>query len=378
MKSKSLIISAVICATMSSTAVAETLAAPKVEASKEVPSPFAIGATLDASVLPDTWLRGEPVSSFKDGVVYVMDFWAAPPRASRSKSFYKRVPGFYQQDLMKKYADSSAIEFFTVCVSGDTDKVRLNKFLALPEYKLATHSIALDGFKGEVSKNWLRPAKVEYIPYSVVIRDSIVLWHGESDRVSNSLITAAVKPDFTLEKYQATQKKREEFYKEFATFKSKINEDYKAKVSPNILLKRLEEKEKSCADEPYLMLVINEMKFGFHVVDKDYNKAIAIYDALIDERPKDVPALKRMYKYLISTEELKPASNKVIIKCLAHLAEVTETEYATRSWAVIGEMKKADNDIQGAIEAYQKSVDISDATKRLKIIKAGGTPPLAN
>ena len=92
---------------------------------------------------------------------------------------------------------------------------------------------------------------------------------------------------------------------------------------------------------------------------------------------KDQFILKRVNKYFASTAALKPQSNEARIRCLALLSEVTDARYASACWKVIGGIKEEEGDIPAAIEAYQKSVDISDATKRLKIIKAGGTPKLA-
>lgn len=340
--------------------------------------PLTLGKKLDASVLPqkaEHWLRGEPIKTFENKQVYVIDFWMSPRVEVRPRKFYNRAPGFHHKQLRKKYAKQKQINFITVCVNSSTDKKRLNYFLSLPEFA-STHPIALDGFTNKVLKDWMHASKISEIPYSLVIHDGILIWHGESNRLSYRVLKEVSQPDFNYNNFKKKNESRKANYKNFYAFQDRIGKWHQESKSADFLHKELSEKLKIYKDLDFAVMMIHEMQYYLYAQSGENTKALAVLNTMIAKFNHDAFALERVNKNLMSSASFGKEATPLKIKCLKKLASLKEAPYARRCWELIGKLKEEENDVQGALEAYENALKFTQAHQRLEMIKQGKTPAL--
>jgi thiol-disulfide isomerase/thioredoxin len=112
----------------------------------------------------DKWVKGSPVSSFKPGEVYVVEFWATwcgPCKQS--------IP------LLTKLAKEKAGKVTVIGVSVmEQDTAKVEPYVKEMGDKM-DYNIAIDdqtsatAASGYMSKNWLEAAKAPGIPYAFVV-----------------------------------------------------------------------------------------------------------------------------------------------------------------------------------------------------------------
>ena len=152
------------------------------------------------------FVKGQPVTAFQPGRIYVVEFWATwcgPCRES--------IP--HLTELQKKY---SAVTFLGVSV-WERDPSRVAPFVASMgdkmAYRVATDSVpaGADPYKGAMSRSWLAPSGQESIPTAFLVdARGRIAWIGRPAEMSEPLARiVAGKWDFGAAKQQfrAEQKK---------------------------------------------------------------------------------------------------------------------------------------------------------------------------
>ncbi|ESX63719.1 hypothetical protein X759_33320 [Mesorhizobium sp. LSHC420B00] len=122
----------------------------------------------------ETWLRGEPLSSFEPGKVYIVEFWA-----TSCGPCVDAMPHLMQ--LQEKYRDSG-VEIIGVAASEDAptaDEARSNLDAWLTEkFSNLNFRMAFDS-TGEMKKLWMEPSFSCWIPTSFVVdRDGHIAFIG--------------------------------------------------------------------------------------------------------------------------------------------------------------------------------------------------------
>ncbi len=123
-----------------------------------------------------TWLRGQPVTHFETGKVYVLDFWAtwcggciiSFPHISEIANKYKSRVSF------------SSIDTYEAI--GDTEKkedpvVKVSKFLKTPPGRNLKLSVAVDGGSNAMWNAWIKPLRRAGLPTTYVIdQEGKIAW----------------------------------------------------------------------------------------------------------------------------------------------------------------------------------------------------------
>ncbi|HEV2899537.1 MAG TPA: TlpA disulfide reductase family protein, partial [Pseudaminobacter sp.] len=116
------------------------------------------------SIQVETWLRGEPLTSFEPGKVYIVEFWATWCRPC-----VDAMPHLIQ--LQKKYRESG-VEIIGVAASEDAptaDEARSKLDAWLTEkFSNLNFRMAFDS-TGEMIKLWMEPSFSLGIPRSFVV-----------------------------------------------------------------------------------------------------------------------------------------------------------------------------------------------------------------
>ncbi|ANW05871.1 alkyl hydroperoxide reductase [Bradyrhizobium icense] len=122
----------------------------------------------------ENWLRGQPLTSFQPGKVYIVEFWATWCRPCVAA-----MPHLVQ--LQEKYKDSG-VEVLGVAAherAGTADEARTNLDAWLTEkFSNLNYRIGFD-YTGEMNKLWMDPSSSVGIPTSFVVdRDGHIAFIG--------------------------------------------------------------------------------------------------------------------------------------------------------------------------------------------------------
>ncbi|WP_292198677.1 TlpA disulfide reductase family protein [Mesorhizobium sp.] len=126
------------------------------------------------SIQAETWLRGEPLTSFEPGKVYIVEFWA-----TWCDSCVDGMPHLMQ--LQEKYRESG-VEIVGVAASeraptADEARSTLDAWLT-EKFPHLNYRIAFDS-TGEMDKLWMEPSFSFWIPTSFVVdRDGCIAFIG--------------------------------------------------------------------------------------------------------------------------------------------------------------------------------------------------------
>ncbi len=201
------------------------------------------------SIKYSKWLKGEPVTNYKDDRLYVLEFWAtwcgpciaAMPHLSELSEKYKSSATFIGVNVWEKTGEEpyeTALPNVTRFVNSSGNRMR--------------YDIIADNNAQDMGSGWLKAAGISGIPTTFIVQKGKIVWIGHPmslDTVMGPILNGSY---------------------DMATFKTKYEEKYKAS-----------------------QLQINGMREGFAAVknavdEKNFTKALH----LIDEYIVKVPILK--------------------------------------------------------------------------------------
>lgn len=120
------------------------------------------------------WLRGQPITQFEKGKVYVVDFWAT--WCGGCIMSFPHIGG-----LAEKYKDR--VSFSSVSVYEALDNVKkepvekVKEFLATPQGQNLKFSVCVDGASNTMWNGWIKPLRRVGVPTTYVIdQEGKIAW----------------------------------------------------------------------------------------------------------------------------------------------------------------------------------------------------------
>lgn len=182
------------------------------------------------------WVKGEPVTSFDKGGVYVVEFWATwcpPCRES--------IP--HLTSLQKEYKDKN-VRIIGVSV-WERDQGAVEPFVTKMGDKM-DYSIAYDdvakgkkGNEGAMAKTWMEAAGQDGIPAAFIIKDGVIQWIGSPfsmDKPLEQIVAGKYDPKKEAQMAQARKDAASGMRKYQAALKGDKVEDA-AKIGAELLPK---------------------------------------------------------------------------------------------------------------------------------------------
>ncbi len=177
-----------------------------------------------------TWLRGQPVTQFEKGKVYVLDFWAT--WCGGCIISFPHISG-----IAEKYKDRvsfSSIDTKEDIDGGKVDAVaRVTEFLKTAWAKPLTLDIAVDGDSGAMWNNWIKPLRRGGLPTTYVIdQEGKIAWVDVNIDNLDWVLDQVLAKKWDRAKAAAVMQKRDAiddmFLSAFRSDKSQQKEIYQA------------------------------------------------------------------------------------------------------------------------------------------------------
>jgi thiol-disulfide isomerase/thioredoxin len=113
------------------------------------------------------WIKGEKITKFEPGKIYVVEFWATwcgPCRTS--------IP--HLTEMAKANKD---VTFLGVSIWEDNDGTNISKFVTEMGDKM-DYNVGYSGNKEGMAKSWMEAAGQNGIPSAFIVKDGTVQWVG--------------------------------------------------------------------------------------------------------------------------------------------------------------------------------------------------------
>ncbi len=235
-------------------------------------------ATLDIGsdappITVSKWLKGEPVSQFEEGKVYIMEFWA-----TWCGPCIANIP--HLSELQKKYPE-------VVMISTniwEEDVAGVEPFFKQLEPQIA-YRVAMDDVsknpRGEMSLAWLDSIGRSTIPTAIIVnKHKKVMWIGHPARMEN-VLKKIIADQYDLETAKADYAKQKALEAEMQT----IQMEFATKIYPLIQSKDFEGIDKAMVDltanHPTIKSSIQQLHFVLMLQGKKYDKAYAVADEVL-------------------------------------------------------------------------------------------------
>lgn len=133
------------------------------------------------------WIKGEPIKSFSDDQLYVLEFWAtwcgpckaAMPHITELQKQYKGKATFIGVDVWEKVPLSKTY---------DSSLPSVEKYVKGNDANMG-YSVIADNNEQHMGTNWLKAAGENGIPSTFIVKNNKVIWIGHP----NSLDTIMPK-----------------------------------------------------------------------------------------------------------------------------------------------------------------------------------------
>lgn len=137
------------------------------------------------------WIKGNPTGKFDTSKVYIVDLWA-----TWCKPCIAAMPHF---NAMASKFKNRGVVFIAQDVMED-DRQKVLDFLKAND-KMMGFDVAYGGGKGsDFEREWIKPAGVNAIPQTFVIKGNKLLWQTSPDMINEAVIEMLIKGDFSIEK----------------------------------------------------------------------------------------------------------------------------------------------------------------------------------
>lgn len=263
----------------------------------EVPSVLAIGDKAPALSI-NKWVKGEPVTSFQKGNVYVVEFWATWCGPCR-----KSIPHLTEIQSTFKGKGVTVIGVSSGETNGLAD---VEPFVKKMGDKMV-YTVAFDE-QGQTSKAWMEASGQEGIPTSFIVnQEGRIAWIGHPMAGLDEVLAKVVDKSFDLDKAAADAKKASAAAaaeaKRMAEIESKLRPlmgEVRQNMQSGDYAKVVESLDKVIAIDPVLLARHGYSKFNIMLVKlKDYDGAYKYGSELVSGPAKDNAEVLNAVSWLI-------------------------------------------------------------------------------
>lgn len=292
------------------------------------------------------WVKGEPVTAFASGQVYVVEFWATwcPPCR-------KSIP--HLSGLQAKYGDDVAIVGVSV---WEEDPAAVEPFVEKMGDKMA-YRVAKDvveGDEGHMAKSWMQAAGQDGIPTAFIIdRKGRIAWIGHPMEMDEPL-ERVVAGEWDVESALARAEEDAKLREAVASIEEAVKDKRWAAV--------VEQADAFIESDPQMESWIGFYRFLALIRMSKFDDAYGYGKAYLAGAGKDnVQALNSMAWMVVdpSRDRLEVRDLDFALAAAQRANELTEAsepsilDTLARVWFEKGEVKKA-------IELQQKAVELAD------------------
>ena len=204
------------------------------------------------------WLKGEPVTSFKDDQLYILEFWATwctPCKAA--------MP--HLTELQKKYegkVNIIGVGIWENIKEGQPYESSLPKVERYVQGNSANmgYSVIADNNEEHMGNNWMKAAGQAGIPATFIVKEGKVIWIGHPMRL-DTLLPKIFDGSYDMATHKIISDKKLEAYKKSSAAAradwKPINDALAAKEYE----KAYELMEKLAAEKPKWRLTVSSRKF---------------------------------------------------------------------------------------------------------------------
>jgi thiol-disulfide isomerase/thioredoxin len=175
------------------------------------------------------WIKGNPVTSFKPGMVYVVEFWATWCGPCQSA-----MP--HLSELARKYKGKAEVLSFDVKEDKKTDFLPKVERLVKYSGDRMDYAVAVDATGDVMERTWLSAAGSNGIPHLFIVdQQGKIAWHGHPNYVDD-VLEAVVNREYDeagKKRLEAALKEKEERYDSLGKkmMTAKKNGDYKTALA---------------------------------------------------------------------------------------------------------------------------------------------------
>jgi len=272
------------------------------------------------------FVKGEPVTGFEKGTVYVVEFWATWCGPCKTT-----IP--HLTELQKQFGDKLAVIGVSV---WERDQSKVVPYVEQMGDKMA-YRVAMDDVsdkEGFMANNWMKASKQNGIPTAFVVdKAGMVAWIGHPmdglDSVVGKVIDGTFDPKKAAEEAQAKEEKEKKIADEMKKVR-KTMRDMEEAAKNEEWDKAIAKADEAIALAPSMAGQINATKF--HLLfegAKDYPRAYALAKQLSEGALKDDPrGLNEIAWTILDTEGVAKADRNIelAMTIAARACELTKNE----------------------------------------------------
>ena len=295
------------------------------------------------ALAPSKWIKGQAVSKFEPGKIYIVEFWATwcgPCKASipHLTELQKQNPGvtFIGMNCMEE--DQSGVPAF-VAKMGDKMNYR----------------VAMDDADGRMAKAWLEAADQDGIPTAFLIgKDSKIAWIGHPTNLGD-VLKQVLAGTFDPQK---------------AAAKAAADQEVEELAQKAVESQDLAAIDKLVKNHPDLAADLMAEKFGILAETKDYPAAIALGKQLVESQKGNADLLNAIAWMMVDPENpIDKPDLDLALKAALRANEASKGE-AAEILDTLARVYFARGDVDNAIKIETKAVRKSDMGKTLAEYKA--------
>ncbi|MBM3971637.1 MAG: redoxin domain-containing protein [Planctomycetes bacterium] len=282
---------------------ASAITAASKDANRDAPPALTVGSPAPPLKV-DRFLKGEPVTAFEPGKVYVVEFWAtwcgpciqAMPHVSELQSKYPQVT-FIGVNVLED--DDSAAEQFLKARGQDL------------EYRFARDDVpeGSSSRDGAMAKTWLEAAEVNGIPTAMVV-DA----HGRIANITHPMSLEECLPQIISGEWDQAAAAKQHLLSVLPDRKSReFNERMEAALAPGPSDKTQQELDRIAEDFPEQAGVIGLVKFRVLSLDgtKTKQALAAGHQLLKGDQGSNPELLNAMAWEIVGPERPKPPADEL-------------------------------------------------------------------
>jgi len=271
--------------------------APPVAAALDIGSPA-------PEFKPAKWLQGDPVTAFEKTKTYLVECWA-----TRHAPCLSTIP--HINDLHNRFKDKSLVVVGMDILDDDADKVA--EFVKGKGDKMS-YRIAFDGGReGLIFKNWLQAAGATNIPYSFVIKDSKIAWHGHQSELDDALVQSMLDGTYDPKKVLDERKARQEAMGKIRAFLPDLQAKMKAGKWDEALAVA-DQIEKAIPARDQKMVGAN-VRSEIYLQKKDFEGANKQFALLSDSQPDNAQLQNQIAWQMTTDKRLGKPDLELAEKC---------------------------------------------------------------